>query len=94
MRNDEVAHIFGRNLKRCRRLMHMSQDELASRAGLHRTEVSMLERSIREPRLSTLVKLLASLEARPEELLRDIEWLPGSVRHGTFRVEAPPEPGE
>jgi len=94
MRDDDVAHIFARNLKRCRRLMHMSQAQVAARADLHHTEISMLERAIREPRLSTLVKLLASLEVEPEELLRDIEWLPGSARFGAFRVETPLKPDE
>jgi transcriptional regulator with XRE-family HTH domain len=90
-RNEEIARIFGENLRRCRRLMDMSQDELAVRASIHRTEVSMLERALREPRLGTIVKLQNSLEAEPEELLKNIVWLPGSIRHGNFDIGREPE---
>jgi transcriptional regulator with XRE-family HTH domain len=92
-RNEEVARIFGENLKRCRRLMDMSQEELAIRAGLHRSEISMLERSLREPRLGTVVKLQSSLEATPEELLTNIVWKPGSIQHGSFQVNKPEAKG-
>jgi transcriptional regulator with XRE-family HTH domain len=87
--NDEVARIFAQNLKRSRKFMRMSQDELAWRASIHRTEVSQLERALRVPRLDTIVKLQASLEAEPEELLKDIIWRPGSYRYGSFQVAEP-----
>jgi transcriptional regulator with XRE-family HTH domain len=87
--NYEVASIFGRNLKRCRELVDMSQEELAWKASIHRTEVSQLERALRVPRLDTVVKLQASLEVAPEDLLKDIVWQPGSVRVGSFRVPEP-----
>lgn len=83
--NDDVARIFARNLKRCRKFMEMSQDDLALRASMHRTEISQLERSLRVPRLDTVVKLQASLEADTEELLRGIIWRPGSYRYGSFK---------
>ncbi|HEX5375924.1 MAG TPA: helix-turn-helix transcriptional regulator [Solirubrobacterales bacterium] len=88
-RNEDVTRIFGENLKRCRRLMDMSQDELAIRASVHRTEISMLERFLREPRLGTVVRLQNSLEATPEELLKNIVWTPGSVRYGSFQTIGP-----
>lgn len=93
-RNAEVARIFGENLRRCRRLMDMSQEDLAVRASIHRTEVSMLERALREPRLGTIVKLQNSLEAEPEELLKNIVWLPGSIRYGSFHIDREPETGK
>jgi len=40
---------------------------------LHRTEVSLLERSGREPRLRTIVKLARALELRPTVLLDHID---------------------
>jgi transcriptional regulator with XRE-family HTH domain len=87
--NYEVASTFARNLKRSRGLMDLSQDELAWRASMHRTEVSQLERALRIPRLDTVIKLQASLEATPGDLLRDIVWQPGSVQVGSFRVREP-----
>jgi transcriptional regulator with XRE-family HTH domain len=88
----EVARLFAENLKRHRRLAQMSQDELSVRASVHRTEISMLERQIRIPRIDTLVKLAASLEASPSELLEGIEWSPGDIKLGGFRISDSDEP--
>lgn len=46
-----------------------SQELLASYAGVHPTEVSRLERGIREPRLSTVVQVAAALDIPVERLL-------------------------
>ncbi|HSS32325.1 MAG TPA: helix-turn-helix transcriptional regulator [Solirubrobacterales bacterium] len=86
-RNQEVAELFAENLKHCRRLANLSQEELAYRASIHRTEISMLERGLREPRLGTVVKLITCLEARPEKLIGNITWLPGSVQVGSFQAK-------
>lgn len=79
-----VAEQFGDNLKRVRREADLSQDELSVRASVHRTEISQLERGLRVARIDTLVKLAASLEAAPAELLVGIAWKPGDVRRGSF----------
>lgn len=79
-----VAERFGENLARIRREADMSQDELAARASVHRTEISQLERGLRVARIDTLVKLAASLEASPAELLAGIVWEPGESRQGRF----------
>jgi len=42
--------------------MGLSQEQLADRCGLDRTEISLLERGKRFPRLDTLVKLARALE--------------------------------
>lgn len=82
---------FAANLRRARRAAGISQEELAFRCRLHRTEVSLLERGGREPRLGTMVKLAAALETTPEALCEGIAWMPDGQR---FRIEAPPpEPG-
>lgn len=79
-----VAEQFGDNLVRQRKLADLSQDELALRAGLHRTEVSQLERGLRHARVDTIAKLAAALEIDPGELFRGIEWQPGDVKYGRF----------
>ena len=84
--NDEVARIFGENLKRYRELADVSQEDLSVMASVHRTEISMLERSIRLPRIDTLVKIAASLEVSPDELLEGIHWRPGQVALGRYRI--------
>lgn len=62
------------NLVAARRKAGLTQEELADRCGLHRTEISLLERGGREPRLGTLVKLANSLGIRPESLCAGISW--------------------
>jgi transcriptional regulator with XRE-family HTH domain len=80
----DVAGQFGDNLARVRREADLSQDELAVRASVHRTEVSQLERGLRVARVDTLVKLAASLEVDTSELLTGLTWTPGSARVGRF----------
>jgi transcriptional regulator with XRE-family HTH domain len=50
----------------------LSQEELAGATGLHRTEISLLERGLREPRLMTVVRLGRAFGCPPSELLEDI----------------------
>ena len=80
-----VAETFGDNLIRARKLADVSQDELAVRASVHRTEISQIERGLRVPRIDTLIKLAASLEVSADELLAGLEWKPGGTVYGRFR---------
>ena len=84
---------FGRNLFRCRRRAAMSQEELGKLASLHRTEIGLLERGGRIPRIDTLMKLAASLAVSPVELLEGIDWAPASSAAGSFIVSEPALPG-
>ena len=52
---------FAANLRRLRREAGLSQEGLAARTGLHPTEISRLERAVREPRLGTIVRLSGSV---------------------------------
>lgn len=86
LRSQEVATRFGRNLWRCRRRAALSQEELGARAGLHRTEIGMLEHGTRLARVDTLMKLTGSLGISPAELLDGIHWTPGTNEEGGFRI--------
>ena len=66
MAGRQVARRFGENLRRARKGAGLSQEELGVRASLHRTEIGLLERGERIPRIDTLVKLAARLGVRPE----------------------------
>jgi transcriptional regulator with XRE-family HTH domain len=86
----EISERFGANLRRRRRSLDLSQERLGQLASLHRTAIGMLEQGERMPRIDTLVKLAASLEASPSDLLKGIEWLPARDRaEGTFRIPGP-----
>jgi transcriptional regulator with XRE-family HTH domain len=69
---------FAVNLRRARKAAGVSQEDLAERCEIHRTEVSLLERGGREPRLGTLVKLATALDTTPEVLCSGIAWDPKS----------------
>lgn len=88
MSSTEVRRRFGENLTRCRAREGASQQELAERVGLHRTEISLMERGERCPRVEMLVKLAGSLSVRPTELFEGIAWKPPGRRgaEGRFMV--------
>jgi transcriptional regulator with XRE-family HTH domain len=65
---------FAINLRKARKKSEISQEELGFRCDLHRTEISLLERGGREPRLGTIVKLASALKVTPEELCHGIAW--------------------
>jgi transcriptional regulator with XRE-family HTH domain len=65
---------FAVNLRRARLKAEISQEELGFRCDLHRTEISLLERGGREPRLGTIVKLASALGVKPEDLCTGISW--------------------
>lgn len=64
----EIAVIAG-NIARLRREQKLTQSQLASRSGVHVTEVSRIERGLRDVRLSTLVRLARALGVKPGRLL-------------------------
>ncbi len=64
---------FAANLRRHRQAAGLSQEALAAICDLHRTEISLLERCKRSPRLETIVILSRGLElASPAQLLEGI----------------------
>lgn len=83
-RSAEVAIRFGKNLARARRRAALSQEELANRASLHRTEVGMLEHGQRVARIDTVIKLSGAMAIEPGDLLDGIHWTPSDVSGGGF----------
>jgi transcriptional regulator with XRE-family HTH domain len=70
---DEARKRFAANLRRHRDRAGLSQEALAELCNLHRTEISLLERCKRSPRLETIVILARGLQlASPAELLDGI----------------------
>jgi transcriptional regulator with XRE-family HTH domain len=80
---------FAANLRQARTRAGISQEELGYRCELHRTEISLLERAGREPRLSTMVKLAGALGTTPADLCTGISWHTPKRR---FEVKQPPRP--
>lgn len=63
---------FAANLRRERLAAGLSQEALADACDLHRTEISLLERGQREPRLGTIVRLSRALSIPPARLIAGI----------------------
>ncbi len=62
---------FGKAIRRRRRELDFSQEELAERAELHRTYVSDIERGERNPSLENIEKLAKALNISISGLFTD-----------------------
>jgi transcriptional regulator with XRE-family HTH domain len=85
-----VLDRFGGNLLRVRQARRLSQESLAQRAGIHRTQISLFETGQRQPLLETLIRLAGALEVPLPTLLEGIVFRPGPG-DGEFVVSDPPE---
>lgn len=82
-----VARQFGTNLRMERRRADLSQEEVGALASLHRTEIGLLERGARVPRIDTLIKIAAALGIRIDcALLNGISWTPATTEPGAFNL--------
>jgi transcriptional regulator with XRE-family HTH domain len=79
-----VAGRAGSNLRRVRRREGLSQEQLAERASLHRTEIGRLEHGERVCRIDTLIRLAGAMAVPPGELLKGIDWVAGPRTSGAF----------
>lgn len=82
-----AAARLGRNVFMARRRACFSQEALGALASLHRTEVGMVEKGERLPRVDTLIKLASALGVGAAELLEGVDWVvPAPTRPGSFVV--------
>jgi transcriptional regulator with XRE-family HTH domain len=51
----------------------ISQERLAQESGLDRSYISLLERGIRQPSLTTILKIAKALDLPPRELVAKVE---------------------
>lgn len=75
---------FARNLIRARRAAGISQEELGFLAAIHRTEIGMVERGQRIPKLDTVVKIAGALDVSVEELVDGLVWRVPRLPRGGF----------
>ena len=91
----ELALRFGKNLARARKDAGLSQDEAGIRASLHRTEIGLLERGERIPRIDTMLKLAGAVGVKIAcPLFEGIAWDAGYARRGDFVVDGRGEGGD
>ena len=69
----ESAVAFGRVLRRLRKKMGLTQEELGFEADLRRTFVSLLELGQQQPSLTTILKLAKVLKTGPGVMMDLVE---------------------
>lgn len=69
----DANNIFGQVLAGLRAAAALSQEELAHRAGIHRTYVSQVERGLKSPTITTVLQLSKALDTTPSEIMRLFE---------------------
>ena len=65
----DIVKKFGEKVRKLREEKELSQEELAFRAGLHRTYIGMIERGEKNITLRNIEKIANALEVRVEDLL-------------------------
>jgi transcriptional regulator with XRE-family HTH domain len=69
---DPLLMSFGLAIQKRRREMGISQEEAASRAGIHRTYFADVERGARNVGLKNVVAIARGLDITPSDLLKKI----------------------
>lgn len=67
---EDIKLKLGRKIRETRVKEGYSQEELASRCGLHRTYISDIERGERNVSIENIEKIAKALKTEPDELLR------------------------
>jgi transcriptional regulator with XRE-family HTH domain len=64
-----IIRIVAANVRRARKALNLSQEELAFEAGLDRTYISQVERGKRNMTIVVLARLATALRTSPERLI-------------------------
>lgn len=68
----KLTDSFGKRVRRMRRYLDMSQEELANKVGTSRSYISALEHDEYEPKLETMKKLAKAFKISLDELVRGL----------------------
>lgn len=60
---------LGENLRAARKMLGLTQEQVAERSGVQAGEISRIEAGKRDPQVSTVLKLAKAVEVRPGQLL-------------------------
>lgn len=69
---DDPKKTVGKNIRRLRKQVGWSQEELAEASELHRTYIGAIERGERNVSLENIVGIARALRVQPSELLKEI----------------------
>ena len=68
-----LAKQFGLVLQELRKEANLSQEKLAELAGYDRTYISLLERGLRQPTITTIFDIAKALKTTPSYIIKSIE---------------------
>lgn len=68
-----VIEVFGKVLRELREANKLSQEKLAEYCELDRTYISLLERGLRQPTITTIFKLANALHISPSNLIEKVQ---------------------
>jgi transcriptional regulator with XRE-family HTH domain len=88
----EIREALASNLRRYRREMGLSQEELAHRAGVDRTYVSALERCVYAASIDVLDRLARELGIEAADLLKRPTDRKTRPRSGAIEIQPPSGP--
>jgi transcriptional regulator with XRE-family HTH domain len=66
---------FGQTLRYFRMSLKISQERLSQESGLDRTYISLLERGLRQPSLTTILQIAKALDISSIKLIEKVEEL-------------------
>jgi transcriptional regulator with XRE-family HTH domain len=92
--SDQMKERFAENIVRLRKGRGLSQEALAWRTGIHRTQVSLHESGLGLPGFTTLIALAGGLETSMDPLFEGIVFEPLVVIAGGFRVNVQVDRGD
>jgi len=67
------ASAFGQSLRYFRTSLKISQERLSQESGLDRSYISLLERGLRQPSLTTILQVSKALNISSVELIQKVE---------------------
>jgi transcriptional regulator with XRE-family HTH domain len=70
-----IEKIFGQVLRKHRAINKLSQEKLSQECGLDRSYISLLERGLRQPSLTTILLLSKTLNTSAAAFIHDVEEL-------------------
>lgn len=68
-----IIEMFGKVLRELRESNNISQEKLAEYCDLDRTYISLLERGLRQPTITTIFKLAKALNISPSSFIQKVE---------------------
>ena len=66
---------FGQTLRHFRNKVKLSQEKLSQESGLDRSYISLLERGLRQPTLTSILKLSKALKTSSANIISEVEAL-------------------